>query len=442
MNVSKCLELIERDHKVISPCSHLSYFPLAVAKASGAILTDEDGNEFIDFLSSASSLNLGSTNPVIVEAIKEQLDKTTQYTMAYCYSEKSISYAEKLASVYPGGIDVKVCFGNCGSDGNDAAIKFARAYTGRTKIITFVNGYHGSTYGSQTLTNCTTRVKQSMGPFLPDCYLFPFFGIDQSDEFVEKYGLALMESAFESYLPAEEVAAVIIEPLQGDGGLLPAHPIFMKKLYELCKKHGILFISEEVQQGCWRTGKMFGIEHYDIVPDGIIMGKSVGASLTLGCFMARSEIIDSLPAPAHLFTMGANALACAAGLAAFDIYYSDEFQQLLKKNIGIAEKRAAGLVEKHPDIIESYRNLGLSMGIVVRDPEGKSDNDTTFKILFRCYELGLIIISVAGNVLRVQPPLNIEPELLEKAFDIIEQAIDDYENGRISDEVLKYKAGW
>jgi 4-aminobutyrate aminotransferase-like enzyme len=135
---------------------------------------------------------------------------------------------------------------------------------------------------------------------------------------------------------------VIIEPLQGDGGLLPAHPIFMKKLYELCRKHGILFISEEVQQGCWRTGKMFGIEHYDIIPDGIIMGKSVGASLTLGCFMARSEII----------------------------------------------------------------------------------------------------ISVAGNVLRVQPPLNIEPELLGKAFGIIDQAMDDYENGRISDEVLKYKAGW
>ncbi len=147
MNIANCLDLIERDHKVISPCSHLSYFPLAVAKASGSILTDEDGNEFIDFLSSASSLNLGSTNPVIVDAIKEQLDKMTQYTMAYCYSEKSISYAEKLASVYPGGIDVKVCFGNCGSDGNDAAIKFSRAYTGRTKIITFINGDHGSTYG-------------------------------------------------------------------------------------------------------------------------------------------------------------------------------------------------------------------------------------------------------------------------------------------------------
>ncbi len=442
MKVSKCLDLIERDKKVIAPCSHLSYFPLAVASAKGAVIKDEDGNEFIDFLSSASSLNLGSTNPVITKAIREQLDEFTQYTMAYSYNEKSIAYAEKLASVYPGGIDVKVCFGNCGSDGNDAAIKFSRAYTGRSKIITFINGYHGSTYGSQTITNCTTRVKESMGPFLPDCYLFPFFGTDQDDETVEKYGVALMEMAFESYLPPTEVAAVIIEPLQGDGGLLPAHPIFMKKLYELCQKYGILFISEEVQQGCWRTGKMFGIEHYGIVPDGIIMGKSVGASLTLGCFMARSEIIDVLPAPAHLFTMGANSIACAAGLAAFDIYYSDEFQELLKANIELAEKNAAMLQKKHPAMVKGFRNLGLSMGIEITDPAGISDDDAIFKVLFHCYELGLIVISVAGNILRIQPPLNIEPEQLQKGFDIIDQSLTDFEKGLIPDEVMRYKAGW
>lgn len=442
MNLTKSLSLMERDSKVISPCSHLSYFPLAVTSARGAILKDEDGNEFIDFLASASSLNLGSTNPVIVEAIKAQLDRFTQYTMAYSYNEQSVAYAEKLVSTYPGGIDAKVCFGNCGSDGNDAAIKFSRAYTGRSKIITFINGYHGSTYGSQTITNCTTRVKENMGPFLPDCYLFPFFGIDQDDETVEKYGIALMEMAFESYLPANEVAAVIIEPLQGDGGLLPAHPIFMKKLYELCKKNGILFISEEVQQGCWRTGKMFSIEHYGIIPDGIIMGKSVGASLTLGCFMARSEIIDVLPAPAHLFTMGANSVACAAGLAAFDIYYSDEFQELLKKNIEIAEQNAARLVEKHPSMVKGFRNLGLSMGIEIKDPAGISDNDAIFKVLFHCYELGLIVISVAGNILRIQPPLNIEPEQLQKGFDIIDQSLTDYENGLIPDDVMKFKAGW
>ncbi len=442
MNTSKCEALVQRDKKVIAPCSHLSYFPLAVARAEGAILTDFDGNEFIDFLTSASSLNLGSSNPIITKAIRDQLDQYTQYTQAYSYSEPAVSYAERLVSVYPGGVDAKVCFGNCGSDGNDAAVKFARAYTGRTKIITFLNAYHGSTYGSATMTTCSPLIHEKMGPFLPDCFVFPYYGIDTPDEVVEKECTAQMEMAFSTWLPANEVAAVIVEPLQGDGGLLPAHPCFMKKLYELGKANGILFISEEVQQGFWRTGKMFSIEHYDIVPDGIIMGKSIGASLTLGAFMAKSEIIDCLPAPAHLFTLGANAIACAAGKAAFDYYQTEEFQTLLKNNVALAERKAAELKEKHPQIVSFIRNLGLSMGIGVQKPDGTPDLEGVFKILFHCYELGLIVISVAGNILRIQPPLNIEPELLEKGFDIIDQSMTDFEAGKIGDEVLIHKAGW
>lgn len=442
MEITNCLSLIERDKKVIAPCSHLSYFPLAVASVEGSVITDEDGNKYIDFLSSGSSLNLGGSHPAVMEAVKSQLDLSAQYTQAYSYSRRSIEYAEKLASVYPGGIDVKVCFGNCGSDANDAAIKFARAYTGRTKVISFINGYHGSTYGSQTLTTCSTRVKTKMGPFLPECYTFPFCGIDVDDDTAAKESTAQLELAFRTYLPAEEVAAIIIEPMQGDGGLMPAHPVFIKKLYELCHKNGILFIAEEVQNGCWRTGKMFSIEHYNIVPDGIIMGKSVGAFLTLGCFIARSEIIDALPAPAHTFTLGGNALACAAGAAAFDVYCTEEFQSLLKTNIARAEKSARELALNHPGTVKDCRNLGLSMGIEISDPSGESDDDATFKILYRCYELGLIVISFAGNVLRIQPPLNIETELLEEGFRIINQAMYDFEAGAVTDDVLGYKAGW
>lgn len=442
MNTEQCEALVARDKRVIAPCQHLSYFPLAVEKGAGSIITDADGNQFIDFLSSASSLNLGSSNPIITQAIRDQLENCTQYTQAYCYNRHSIAYAERLVSVYPGGIPAKVCFGNCGSDGNDAAVKFARAYTGRQKIIVFLNGYHGSTYGSATLTTCTTKMKERMGPFLPEVYAFPFFGVDQPDEVVERECLRQMEAAFASFLPAREVAAVIIEPVQGDGGLLPAHPVFMKKLYELCRENGILFISEEVQQGFYRTGKFFAIEHYGIVPDGIIMGKSIGASLTLGAFMGRSEIMDCLPAPAHLFTMGANSIACAAGVAAFDYYQSPEFQALLKSNIALAEELAADLKAKHPAIVAFTRNLGLSMGIGVQTPDGKPDLDGVFKILFRSYQTGLIIISVAGNILRIQPPLNIEPETLRRGFQILDSAMADYEAGRIGDDVLRYKAGW
>ncbi len=445
--INRCEELIRRDEKVVAPCQHLSYYPFAVESGAGEILKDADGNEYIDFLTSASSLNLGSSHPVITKAIEEQLKKCTQYTAAYSYNEPMIAYAEKLTSVYPGGIRAKIAFGNCGSDGNDAAVKFARAYTGRTKIITFINGYHGNTYGSCSMTTCTTRMRAKMGPFLPEIYHFPFYGEDIPDEVVEKECVRDIETAFSHYMPAEDVAAVIIEPIQGDAGILPAHPIFMKKLYELCRKHGILFIDEEVQQGFWRAGYFFAIENYPgIIPDGIIMGKSIGAGLTLGAFMARAEIMDCLPAPAHLFTLGGNAIACAAGNAAFDYYQSEEFKKIYASNCRQMEKELKNLRDRHPETVDFYRGRGMSyaIGIVRKNEKGESvpDGDGTFKICFRSYEKGLIIITLGENILRVQPPLNIRADMLHKAFRILDESMTELENGTIPEEVFEYRHGW
>lgn len=446
MDTRKSTAIVERDKAVIAPCSRLAYFPLVIEKASGAVITDVDGNEYIDFLSSASSLNMGSNNPVVTDAIKAQLDRFSQFAIAYTYNERTVEYAERLTSVFPGGVKAKIAFGNCGSDGNDAAVKFARAYTGRQKIIVFINGYHGNTYGSSTMTTCSTKMHEKMGPFLPEIYAFPFFGNDVPDDVCEKDCVSAIETAFSTWLPANEVAAVVIEPIQGDAGILPAHPIFMKKLYELCRKHGILFISEEVQQAFYRTGKFFSIEHYDIVPDGIIMGKSIGGSLTLGAFMARDEIMDCLPAPAHLFTLGGNAAACAGGIAAFDLYRSPDFQQHLQDNINTLWAEAEALKEKNPDLVQFVRGIGMSMGIGVcrtlEDGTKVPDPDATFKVLFRCYEKGLLVISLGANVLRIQPPLVITGEQLKKAFAIIDEAMADFRAGKIDDSVLSFRAGW
>ena len=446
MSTEKCRAIVARDEKVIAPCQRFSYYPLAIEKVEGAVITDADGNEYIDFLSSASSLNLGGQHPAVTKAIHEQVDRYTQYANAYMYNERTVEYAERLTSVYPGGVKAKIAFGNCGSDGNDCAVKFARAFTGRPKIIVFQNGYHGNTYGSSTMTTCSEKMHDRMGPFLPEIYVFPFFGIDVDDETCERECVAEMERAFAADLPADQVAAVVIEPIQGDGGILPAHPIFMKKLHALCQKHGILFISEEVQQAFYRTGKFFAIEHYGIVPDGIIMGKSIGAGLALGAFMARDEIMDCLPAPAHLFTLGGHALACAAGSAAFDVYQTETFQAELREHIATLEAEAAALQARHPDMVQFVRNVGMSMGIGVCDPEHGDDqsanNNATFKVLFRAYENGLVMISLAGNVLRIQPPLVITSEQLRKAFAIIGDAMDDFKAGLIPDDVLQYRAGW
>ena len=446
MDTRKSTALVARDKAVIAPCSRLAYFPLVIEKASGAVITDVDGNEYIDFLSSASSLNMGSNNPVVTDAIKAQLDRFSQFAIAYTYNERTVEYAERLTSVFPGGVKAKIAFGNCGSDGNDAAVKFARAFTGRQKIIVFINGYHGNTYGSSTMTTCSTKMHEKMGPFLPEIYAFPYFGNDVPDDVCERDCVSAIETAFSTWLPANEVAAVVIEPIQGDAGILPAHPIFMKKLFELCRKHGILFISEEVQQAFYRTGKFFSIEHYDIVPDGIIMGKSIGGSLTLGAFMARDEIMDCLPAPAHLFTLGGNAAACAGGIAAFDLYRSPDFQQHLQDNINTLWAEAEALKEKNPDLVQFVRGIGMSMGIGVcrtlEDGTKVPDPDATFKVLFRCYEKGLLVISLGANVLRIQPPLVITGEQLKKAFAIIDEAMADFRAGKIDDSVLSFRAGW
>ncbi len=446
MNQEKCLDYINRDKKVISQTTHLSYFPLVVESGSGARIKDLDGNEYIDFLSSASSLNLGSSHPVVTKALEEQLKKITQYTAAYTYNVPMIEYAERLCSVYPGGEEALAVFGNCGSDANDAAVKFSRAYTGRDKIITFINSYHGNTYGSLSLSAVTPRMRRKLGSTLPGVHHFKFYDSSLDDDFVEKESTKDIEYAFESFLPPDEVAAVIIEPMQGDAGMIPAHPLFIKKLYGLCKKHGILFISEEVQMGFFRTGKWFSIEHFkDIIPDGIIMGKSLGGGLTLGCFMAKKDIADCLPAPGHLFTLGANHLACTAGLAAFDVYNSKEFQDELKEKNTLIKKLANDLMEKHSDMVMFLRGLGLSYGIGLGSMENGvfvGNDIATSKILYRCYEKGLIVISLAGNVLRIQPPLVISNEDLKKGFEIIGEAISEFKAGQIPDSVLEYKNGW
>lgn len=447
LTTTKCNEWVERDKKVIAPCQHLSYYPLAVAKVEGDTIYDEDGNKYIDFLSSASSLNLGSCFPVVTEAIKKQLDQFAQYTPAYTYNATNIAYAERLTSVYPGGVAAKVCFGNCGSDANDAAVKFARAYTGRSKIITFINGYHGNTYGSMSLSAVTTRMRSKMGPFLPDIYSFPFFGDEVDDATCERECIKEIERAFATYLPAEEVAAVIIEPVQGDAGLIAAHKVFMQKLFDLCKKNGILFISEEVQQAFFRTGKWFAIEHYGIIPDAVVLGKSVGASLPLGAFMAKAEIMDALPAPAHLFTLGGNALACAAGCAAFDYMQGSEFQKILMQNESMMEHLLDETLIKFPGFVTGKRGIGMSRGLILMTKDEETgelmpDGVGTYKVLYRAYEKGLVIISLGENVLRIQPPLNIKPENLQRAFEILWESMQEYLTGKISDDVMRFRNGW
>lgn len=444
----KCKAYVTRDEKVIAKASHLSYFPLVIQKAYGSTLEDVDGNTFIDFIAGASSMNLGYRHPAVTAAIREQLDNFPQFTAAYSYNVQMIELAEKLTSILPGDFPKKVSMGHCGSDANDAAIKFCRAFTGRSKIITFTGAYHGSTYGAISLSAVTTRMRGKMGPFLPDVYSVPYcncyrcpYGKHQGTCGLECMGV--LETVFQTTLPVDETAAMIVEPILGDGGMIVPSHRFMRCLYEICKENGILFISEEVQQGFGRTGKWFAMEHFGIAPDGIIMGKALGGGLPMGAFAARADIMDSLDAPAHLFTLAGNAIGSAAAKALLEEIAQPGFMDKINEK-GARIMAAFRELAKTHSIIGDVRGLGMSIGVdLVKDRTTKEPaNEATKKIIYRCYEQGLMLISLAGNVLRIQPPLVITDQEIDRAMDILARSFADYEMGKIPDSVFQIVKGW
>lgn len=447
-NYDNCLELVKRDSNVYPEFARIPYYPLAIKQAQGAIVEDMDGNRFIDMLSSASSLNTGHRHPRIIEAIKDQLDKFISYTAAYTYSEPLVTLGEALCSLTPGDFEKRIVYGLTGSDANDGMIKLARAFTGRKKIISFIGAYHGSTYGSISLSAISLNMRRKIGPLLPeiehirypDCYRCPY----QCN--AEDCGLECLnelKSAFTTHIPPEEVAAIVMEPIAGDAGLIVPPKRYMKELHRLCQENGILFVSEEVQQGFGRTGKWFCIEHFDIVPDMIVMGKSMASGLPLSAVVARKEIMDSLASPAHLFTMSGNALSCASAVETINVIRDEN---LLERSTELGAHVKARFEEMRSkyDIIGDIRGLGLSIGIdLVKDRTTRiGDKDGAAKICYRCWEKGVILIYLASGVLRIQPPLIISMEELDKAIDIIEDSIKEYLRGEIPDDVLLVAKGW
>ncbi|MGI6585087.1 MAG: aspartate aminotransferase family protein [Lutisporaceae bacterium] len=444
----KSKELIERDGKVYPKLGRIAYFPISVKRGYGAIIEDLDGNKYIDMLSSASSLNTGHCHPRIVEAMKKQLDNYISYTPVYSYSEPLIELGEELCGITPGDFEKKVIYGLTGSDANDGMIKLARAYTGRKKIISFIGAYHGSTYGALSLTALSLNMRRKIGPFLPEiehirypnCYRCAF-KCDKSTCSLEC--LEDFKTALSTYIPAEEVAAIVMEPIAGDAGLIVPPAKYMKAIYKLCKENGILFVSEEVQQGMGRTGKWFGIEHFNIIPDIVIIGKSLASGAPLSAIAARSEIMDALQPPAHLFTMSGNALSCTAAIETINIIRDEDLLNKADKLGRIARNRFEEMKNKF-EIIGEIRGLGLSIGVdLVTDRITKEGNrDAAAKICYRCWEKGIIMIFLADGVLRVQPPLVISEAELNRALDIIEESIKEYLDGIIPDEVLKVAIGW
>jgi 4-aminobutyrate aminotransferase len=316
--------LLAQETPAYSDAARVQYYKIVMKSGKGATITDADDRTYIDLLASASATNTGHSHPHVVKAIQDQAAKLIEYTPAYFANEQGAKLAPRLTALAPISGDVELAWGNSGSDANDAIIKYSRAYTGRQYVVSFTGAYHGSTYGSMTVSSVSLNMSRKMGPMLPGVVKVPYpdpwqrLKGESEDDFVERMFNAF-KLPFETYLPAEETAVILIEPIQGDGGIVKAPQAYMQKVYDFAHEHGILFAVDEVNQGMGRTGKWWSIENFGLEPDLMSVGKSLASGLPLSAVIGRAEIMNSLGSPAHVFTTAGNPVSCASANATLDV---------------------------------------------------------------------------------------------------------------------------
>jgi 4-aminobutyrate aminotransferase len=437
-------EMLAVEANVLTDATRIKYFDVMFDHGKGAILTDVEGNDYIDLLASASATNTGHSHTSVVAAIKEQAEKLIHYTPAYFANTTTSALIERLVEVTPGDFPKRVVLGNSGSDANDAIVKFARGYTGRSTIVTFTGAYHGSTYGSIALSGVSLNMRRKIGPLMPDVVKVPFpnshsrYAYETEDQFVDRMWDEFLEP-FTDYVAPEEVAAILIEPIQGDGGIVPVPKTYMERLYQFTRDNGIVFAVDEVNQGMGRTGKMWSIDHYGIAPDLMSIGKSLGSGMPISAVVGRAEILESLAAPANVYTTAGNPISAAAALATLDVLASEKLVER-SEELGLFAAESFARLQQKYDVVGDVRVIGLNAGIDIINAEGQPDPDATTAIISRLFELGVIMISLRGNILRFQPPLVITKAELTVAFEKIDQAFNEWSSGQLQKSDLKM--GW
>ncbi|MBS9338809.1 aspartate aminotransferase family protein [Fructobacillus sp. M2-14] len=439
-------EILNVESKARATAGRISYFDMVVESAKGAIVTDANGREYYDLLASASAINVGHCHPKVVSAVKEQADKLLLYTPAYFSNVKTAELYSRLAAITPGNFAKKVALGNSGSDANDAMIKFARAYTGRQYIVSYTGAYHGSTYGAMSVSGVSLNMTRKMGPMVPGVVKVPYPDHIQrhkgeSDHDYSVRMFQLFKLPFDTYLPADETAMVLIEPIQGDGGIVKPPQEYMDMVYQFTRENGIVFAVDEVNQGLGRTGKMWSIDHFGIEPDLMAIGKSVASGLPLSAVVGRAEMIDALQSPGNAYTTAGNPVAAATALATLDVI---EEENLVQRSKDMGERAEAFFKRCQQDFsfIGAVRMYGFNGGVDIVDENGNPDPDATNRILYRMYELGAIMISLRGNTLRFQPPLVMTDDEWHHASAIILQAFVDEKDGMIKEPDAAGHIGW
>lgn len=424
----KSQELMKRRHEVVAR-GVSSTMPVFAAKADGAIIEDVDGNQFIDFAGGIGTMNVGHSRPEVVQAITEQAQKFTHTCFAVMMYEPYIALAERLIKLTPGTFAKKAAFFNSGAEAVENAVKVARYATNRPAIVVFDNAYHGRTLLTMSMTAKVKPYKYRFGPYAPEVYRAPFpypYRMNMTAEEASDYSIKELERMFIGEVAPDQIAAVIIEPVQGEGGFMVAPPGFLRALKTVCEKHGILFIADEIQSGFCRTGKMFAVEHDGVEPDIIIIAKSMGAGMPISGIVGRADILDA-PAPGMLGgTYSGNPVACAAALAVLDIYEKEDLATR-SQQVGDQVMKCFSDLQKRFSFIGDVRGLGGMVAIeLVKDAQTKEpDAPLATDIMNEAHKRGLLLIKAGmyDNVIRVLVPLAVTDAQLQQALTILEDAV-------------------
>ena len=417
-------EILERKERVVAEPLSI-YLPVVVEEAHGATLTDVDGNTFIDFTGGVGCLNVGHAHPQVVAAAQEQLARFSHTDFTIVPYEVYVTLAERLCALAPIQHPTKAAFFNAGAEAVENAVKFARSYTKRPAVIGFEGGFHGRTLLAMSLTSKTHPYKAGLGPFAPEVYRVPFPSAYRGPRSEE--ALAALERALVTQVAAETVAAIVIEPVQGEGGFVVAPPEFLQGIRRICDQHGIVLVADEVQTGFGRTGRMWGVEHTGVEPDLVTIAKSIAGGLPLSAVVGKAEIMDAPGDSAIGGTYVGNPVAQAAALAVLDVF---EEEDLTARAAVIGEtirSRMLAWQERWPRIGD-VRGLGAMMAIeLVADAGTKApDADLADKVVEAAAERGLLLLKcgIYSNCIRVLTPLVISDAELDEALGVWEQALD------------------
>jgi len=423
---SKCQELQELRLSVI-PNGHASGTPFYVESASGAMIYDADGREFIDFAGGIGVMNVGHSHPKVVAAIKDQAEKFTHTCFMVMPYESPVRLAEKLSAVTPGSFPKKTLFVNSGAEAVENAIKISRYYSKKQAVITFENAYHGRTFLTMALTSKVKPYKFGFGPFPSEIHRMPFAYCYRCPLGLKYPGCGVacadyLRDFFIGNVAPETVAALIVEPIQGEGGFATPPPEYFPKLIDICRENEIIFIADEIQSGMGRTGKMFAIEHWDVVPDMITTAKSLAAGMPLSAVVGKQEIMDIVHPMGVGGTYGANPVSCRAGLAVMEIF---EEENLLSRaeDLGKKVRKHFEDMQNEFEVIGDVRGKGPMLALeLVKDRESKVPASDEAKALTKfCADRGLILLACGnfGNVIRTLMPLVITDEQLERGISIM-----------------------